>query len=103
MRLCISAFRNGIPVFLPDIQMYHVFFFEAKVQNISHASTEFSIFNGLYNEALSIIPDSEDRNDKVFFYIYEKSYPKHSVAIDAAIFTLMAYYFEYCDIFEAPV
>ena len=62
-----------------------------------------NVFNGLYSEALSIIPDSEDKNDKVFFYIYEKSYPKHSVAVDAAIFALMAYYFEYCDIFEAPV
>jgi hypothetical protein len=62
-----------------------------------------NVFNGLYSEALSVIPDSEDKNDKVFFYIYEKSYPKHSVAVDAAIFTLMAYYFEYCDIFEAPV
>lgn len=61
------------------------------------------VFNGLYNEALNIIPDSEDKNDIVFFYIYKKAYPKHSVAIDSAIFTLMAYYFEYCDIFEAPV
>lgn len=59
-------------------------------------------FNGLYNEALNITPDGEDKNDKIFFYIYEKSYPKHSIAIDAAIFTLMAYYFEYCDIFKAP-
>jgi hypothetical protein len=62
-----------------------------------------NVFNGLYSEALDAIPDSEDKNDKVFFYIYDKSYPKHSVAIDAAIFTLMAYYFEYCDIFEAPI
>jgi hypothetical protein len=61
------------------------------------------VFNGLYNEALTVIPDSEDKNDKVFFYIYEKAYPKHSIAIDSAIFTLMAYYFEYCDIFEALI
>jgi len=60
------------------------------------------VFNGLYNEALAIIPDMEDKNDKVFFYIYEKAYPIHSIAIDSAIFTLMAYYFEYCDIFEVP-
>jgi hypothetical protein len=72
--------------------------------NSSFAKNELrNVFNGLYNEALNIIPDSEDKNDKVFFYIYEKSYPKHSVAINAAIFTLMAYYFEYCDIFEVPV
>ena len=62
-----------------------------------------NVFNGLYNEALNVIPDTEEKNDKVFFYIYDKSYSKHSVAIDAAIFTLMAYYFEYCDIFEVPV
>lgn len=62
-----------------------------------------NVFNSLYNDALSIISDSEDKNDKIFFYIYEKSYTKHSMAIDSAIFTLMAYYFEYCDIFEAPL
>jgi hypothetical protein len=62
-----------------------------------------NVFNGLYNEALSAIPDSEDKNDKVFFYIYNKAYPKHSMSIDSVIFTLMAYYFEYCDIFEAPI
>ena len=62
-----------------------------------------NVFNGLYNEALNVIPNSEDKNDRVFFYIYEKAYSKHSIVIDSAIFTLMAYYFEYCDIFEAPV
>jgi hypothetical protein len=65
-----------------------------------------NVFSGLYNEALNSISDSEDKNDKVFFYIYEKAYPKHSkhsTAIDSAIFTLMAYYFEYCDIFEVPI
>jgi hypothetical protein len=36
--------------------MYHVFFFEAKVQNISHASTEFSIpFDFSENEIKNII------------------------------------------------
>ena len=65
-----------------------------------------NVFNGLYNEALNFIPDSENKNDKVFFYIYDKAYPKHSkhsTAIDSAIFTLMAYYFEYCDIFKTPL
>ncbi|MFC2307782.1 MAG: ABC-three component system protein [Bacteroidota bacterium] len=72
--------------------------------NSNFAKSELrNVFNGLYNEALNMLPDSEDKNDRVFFYIYEKAYPKHSVAIDSAIFTLMAYYFEYCDIFEALV
>jgi hypothetical protein len=62
-----------------------------------------NVFNGLYNEALNVIPDIEGKNDQVFVYIYTKSYSRHSVAIDAVIFTLMAYYFEYCDIFEVPV
>lgn len=61
------------------------------------------IFNGLYVEAMNTVPDSDNKSDQVFLSIYEKAYPNHSVAIDAAIFTLMAYYFEYCDIFEAPV
>lgn len=60
------------------------------------------VFNGLYNEALAIIPETENKSDEVFFYIYDKAYPQHNVAIDAAIFTLMSYYFEYCDIFKAP-
>lgn len=60
------------------------------------------VFNGLYNEALSVIPDATNKSDEVFFYIYEKAYPQHTFAIDAVIFTLMSYYFEYCDIFKAP-
>lgn len=60
------------------------------------------MFNGLYNEALTVIPDATNKSDEIFFYIYEKAYPQHTVAIDAAIFTLMSYYFEYCDIFKAP-
>jgi hypothetical protein len=62
-----------------------------------------NVFSGLYNEALMLFADDENKNDKIFFYIREKSYPKHTVAIDTAIFTLMSYYFEYCDIFEIPV
>lgn len=60
------------------------------------------VFNGLYHKALELLPDGDDKNDRVFMYIYENAYHTHSIAINAAIFTLMAYYFEYCDIFEAP-
>ncbi|MBP1638941.1 MAG: hypothetical protein H6Q17_524 [Bacteroidetes bacterium] len=83
------------------INEYAIFdFFEL---NSKFAKNELrNVFNGLYNEALKDISDSADKNDQVFLYIYEKAYPKHSIAIDSAIFTLMAYYFEYCDIFEAP-
>ena len=60
------------------------------------------IFNGLYNEALLEIPDGANKTDQVFFYILNKAYSKHTLAIDHAILALMAYYFEYCDIFDAP-
>lgn len=61
------------------------------------------IFNGLYQEALKTIDDNPDKPDQVFLYIYDHSFQRHTGAVDNAIFTLMAYYFEYCDIFEAPV
>jgi len=62
-----------------------------------------NVFSGLYGEALALYSENENKSDMMFFYIREKSYPKHSIAIDATIFTLMTYYFEYCDIFEAPI
>lgn len=61
-----------------------------------------NIFTGLYNEALRTLEDAQDKPDSVFMYIFEHSYNKRSRAIDNAILTLMAYYFEYCDIFQAP-
>lgn len=61
-----------------------------------------NIFTGLYNEALRTLEDAQDKPDSVFMYIFEHSYNKRNRAIDNAILTLMAYYFEYCDIFQAP-
>lgn len=60
------------------------------------------IFNGLYQEALKAIDDNPDKPDRVFMYIFSHSFKQHTGAVDNAILTLMAYYFEYCDIFEAP-
>ena len=61
-----------------------------------------NIFTSLYHEALNEIEDAPDKPDSVFMYIFDHSYNKRSGAIDNAILTLMAYYFEYCDIFQAP-
>ena len=61
-----------------------------------------NIFTSLYHEALNEIEDAPDKPDLVFMYIFEHSFNKRSGAIDNAILTLMAYYFEYCDIFQAP-
>ena len=60
-------------------------------------------FNELYREALIKIPEGETQSDEIFFHIAEKAAPKNTQAILNAVFILMAYYFEYCDIFEAPI
>lgn len=71
--------------------------------NSNYAKNELrNTFNSLYNEALKKLPDGPNKSDKVFMYIYNKAYSKHTMSIDTAIFTLMSYYFEYCDIFKAP-
>jgi hypothetical protein len=61
------------------------------------------IFSTLYEEAKDIIPESETKNDEIFQYIVEKSSPNEKQSTYDAIFVLMAYYFEYCDIFETPI
>lgn len=60
------------------------------------------IFNNIYKQALSEIPESETKNDEIFQYILDKSSPKDNFAYYNAVYILMAYYFEYCDIFETP-
>lgn len=60
------------------------------------------VFSTMYANAMVAIPDSASKNDEVFWTIFKKSYSHHNLATEAAILTLMSYYFEYCDIFEAP-
>jgi len=60
------------------------------------------VFNSLYVNAEASRPDTPTKNDEIFWEIYLKSYPNHNMATEAAILTLMSYYFEYCDIFKAP-
>jgi len=60
------------------------------------------IFQELYDEALKIIPESDTKNDEVFQYIVDKSSPINSTAVFNSVIVLMAYYFEYCDIFKIP-
>lgn len=62
-----------------------------------------NIFSGLYQEAMKTLEDTSGKPDQVFTYIFSHAFKQHTGAIDNAIFTLMAYYFEYCDIFEAPI
>jgi hypothetical protein len=59
-------------------------------------------FVDLYNEGLELIPNSDEKNDFVFFHILEKASPNKTKAIKDAVIVLMAYYFECCDIFEEP-
>lgn len=60
------------------------------------------IFNSLYQEALTSIEEQENKNDLVFFYILDKASPLLEKAVKDSVLVLMSYYFEYCDIFEAP-
>lgn len=59
-------------------------------------------FNGLYEEAKQVLPENDFKMDEAFWSIVEKSAPNKSKPIMDALFTVMAYYFESCDIFEAP-
>ncbi|MCF8243647.1 MAG: hypothetical protein K9J37_04535 [Saprospiraceae bacterium] len=60
------------------------------------------IFNSLYQEAVDKIPENEDKGDEVFLYILKKATPRQTKPIVEAVLILMAYYFEFCDIYEAP-
>lgn len=59
-------------------------------------------FNNIYQQAVKEIPESDTKNDEVFQFIADKSSPKDNFAFHNAVYVLMAYYFEYCDIFETP-
>lgn len=59
-------------------------------------------FNNIYQQAIKEIPQSETKNDEIFQFIADKSSPKNIFAFHSAVYVLMAYYFEYCDIFETP-
>lgn len=65
------------------------------------------IFKDFYRSGRQRIEESEgtlSRSDRIFVYIVESALPRaqHSVPIESAVFALMAYYFETCDIFEEP-
>ncbi len=60
------------------------------------------IFQTIYRKGEELIPESNTKNDDIFQYIVTKSSPYSNLAAITAIYVLMAYYFEYCDIFEIP-
>lgn len=60
------------------------------------------IFSQLYVEAKNAVPVVSGQNDEVFFYILNKASPNKRKQVQDSVIVLMAYYFEYCDIFEAP-
>jgi hypothetical protein len=60
-------------------------------------------FATLYTEGVGLITDSDHKNDTVFFHIFENATPRKIKPIQDAVLVLMAYYFEFCDIFEAPI
>lgn len=62
------------------------------------------ILTGIYEESIKKIRNDEiDENSIRFFYIVDKITPaKNNVSIMNAIYILMSYYFEACDIFLNP-
>jgi len=60
------------------------------------------IFNNIYEGGLKEVPNGDDKNDTVFFYILENASPNKKKPVQDAVLVLMSYYFEYCDIFEEP-
>lgn len=62
-----------------------------------------TVFSNFYNEGLSKISDEiPEKSDLVFDYILKKASPRNNKAITDAVLTLMAHYFESCDIYEEP-
>jgi hypothetical protein len=59
-------------------------------------------FNSVYKEGLIEIPNSNTKNDELFFYILRQVSPYSKLGVHNAVYILMAYYFEYCDIYETP-
>lgn len=58
-------------------------------------------FNGVYNEAKSIIADEATKNDQIYFFIRKAVCPPNpKTGYLNSVESLMAYYFETCDIFE---
>lgn len=76
----------------------------------SHTATTLrEKFNNLYLEAKEIHElianphEKKENKDSIYFYILEKVKPKKTtVPYIACIESLMAYYFESCDIYEEP-
>ena len=62
------------------------------------------ILTGIYEESIKkICNDETDANSIRFFYIVDKITPsKNNISIMNAIYILMSYYFEACDIFLNP-
>jgi hypothetical protein len=59
-------------------------------------------FNTLYKNGVEAYTNQEQANDLVFFDILNLAYPDNRKSIVDAKIVLMAYYFEFCDIFEEP-
>lgn len=56
-------------------------------------------FSNLYKEAVAIF---QDNSEQQFHYILDKASPVNTLPIKNAVISLMAIYFESCDIFKEP-
>jgi hypothetical protein len=63
-----------------------------------------TVFSGFYKDAsVEISGEFAEKADLVFEYILDKARPRNNMAVTNAVLTLMAHYFESCDIYEEPV
>ena len=62
-----------------------------------------NVFSNLYSEGLTKISDEiPEKSDLIFDFILKKACPRSNKAIADAVLTLMAHYFESCDIYDEP-
>lgn len=57
--------------------------------------------NGLYLKGKRKFKGRRGKNNIIFEYIKQEITPNKSFVVDNAVKLIMAYYFEYCDIFES--
>jgi hypothetical protein len=61
------------------------------------------VFSNFYQQGMQEISDDiPEKADLVFDFILKKASPRNQSAITNAVLTLMAHYFESCDIYEEP-
>ena len=94
----IANILNVHSIYIGQLEKYFSNKGNFEREKIQHILTQ------IYEEAkIQVSDELEDANSIRFFYIRDKILPEeNSITINNAVFVLMAFYFESCDIFENP-